>query len=278
MEFIDTHQHLIYRKTLRYSWTDDIPALAAQEFTLDDYQRLTQGAGITATLFMEAGADDPDYQPEARFIAGLIGSRGLSGQIASCRPEEDAGFDDWLDECEALGVKGYRRILHVIPDEISTTQTFRRNLRKIGARGLPFDLCFLARQHGLAEDLLRACDDQAFVLDHCGVPDIAGGGFAPWAGSLSRLAAFPHLTCKLSGITAYCAPGQAALSDIRPFVDHVLACFGPERILWGSDWPVANLGAGLPEWITQTKAILAGLGPSEATAIAQGTARRVYGL
>lgn len=277
MEFLDTHQHLIYRDPLRYSWTDDIPALAQRSFTLSNYAALTAGKGIIGTLFMEAGADDADYQAEARFIATLL-REPLLGQIASCRPETDAGFDAWLEECEGLGVKGYRRILHVVPDDLSRSETFRRNLRKIGAKGLPFDLCFLARQHDVAAELLRACDDQIFMLDHCGVPDIAGGGFAPWAASLRRLAAFPNLNCKLSGITAYCAAGQGETADLMPWVAHVIDCFGPNRIVWGSDWPVANLGVGLPKWIDQSRALLAALGPDEAGAITQHNARRIYGL
>lgn len=277
MEFLDTHQHLIYRDPLRYGWTDDVPVLARRDFTLEDYAALTASKGIIGTLFMEAGADDADYQAETRFIAGKIGG-ALLGQIASCRPETDTGFESWLEECETLGVKGFRRILHVMPDDLSTSETFRRNLRKIGAKGLPFDLCFLARQHGLALDLLRACDDQVFVLDHCGVPDIAGGAFTPWAASLRALAAFPNLYCKLSGITAYCAPGQHATTDLAPWVAHVLDCFGPDRMVWGSDWPVANLGAGLPKWLAQSAELLAQLTPQEAAAIAQLTARRVYGI
>ncbi|WP_022705574.1 amidohydrolase family protein [Pseudorhodobacter ferrugineus] len=277
MQFIDTHQHLIYRDHMRYSWTDDIPALAQRDFTLEDYAALTFGKGIIGTLFMEAGADDADYQAETRFIAGKIGG-ALLGQIASCRLEEDEGFDAWLEECESLVVKGFRRILHVMPDDLSGSETFRRNLRKIGAKGLPFDLCVLARQHAVAEDLLRACDDQVFVLDHCGVPDIAGDAFAPWAASLRLLAAFPNLYCKLSGITAYTAPGQAEVADLAPWVAHVLDCFGPDRVIWGSDWPVANLGVGLPKWIDQSKALLAGLSPAEAAAITHLNARKVYGL
>jgi predicted TIM-barrel fold metal-dependent hydrolase len=275
MAFLDTHQHLIYRNPLRYSWADDIPALADRNFTLQDYAALTTGAGILGTLFMEAGADDADYQAEARFIAGILAGQ-LLGQIASCRPETDMGFDAWLEECEGLGVKGFRRILHVMPDDLSTSETFRRNLRKIGAKGLPFDLCFLARQHAIAEDLLRACDDQAFVLDHCGVPDIAGGAFGPWATSLRRLAGFPNLICKLSGITAYCAPGKGTVAELAPWVAHVLDCFGPDRVVWGSDWPVANLGAGLPKWIAQSCALLAALSPDEIAAISHRNAQRLY--
>lgn len=278
MNFIDTHLHLIYRAKLGYGWTDGIPPLATGDFSLDDYAALTAGQGMAGALFMEAGVDDADYQAEARLIAGLVGRQGLLGQIASCRPESDAGFDAWLDECAGLRVHGFRRILHVMPDDLSTTATFRANLKKIGARGLAFDMCFLARQLPIALDLARACDDQPLVLDHCGVPDIAGGGFDDWAKGITALAALPHVHAKISGISAYCAPGTASTATLAPWVDHVIASFGADRCVWGSDWPVVNLGAGLPDWLAISRDLLSGLAQTEQAAIAHETAQQVYRL
>ncbi len=278
MEFIDTHQHLIYRDRVSYSWTADVPALAAGDFSQADYDALTAGLGVVGKVFMEVGVDEADYQTEARFVAGLVGSHGLLGQIASIRPESDAGFDDWLAECAGLRVAGFRRILHVVPDEVSQTDTFRRNLRKIGAAGLPFDINVLARQLGIAEALVRACPDQVFVLDHCGVPDIAGRDYEGWAAGITAMARLPQVVVKLSGIAAYCTPGTAEVAVFQPYFDHLLHSFGPDRMLWGSDWPVVNLGMRLPDWIAATRALIGGLSEAEQFAIAQGTARRVYRL
>lgn len=276
MDLIDTHLHLIYRDKLKYGWTAGIPPLATGDFTLADYAALTAGHGIAGALFMETGVDDDDYKAEARFVAGLVGKHGIVGQIASCRPEEDDGFDRWLDECANLRVHGFRRILHVMPDELSQTATFRRNLAKLGARGYTFDVCVLARQLPIAVDLAKACPDQILVLDHCGVPDIAGGGFADWAKGMDALAALPHVNVKLSGISAYCAPGTANQSTLQPWVDHLLAVFGPKRMVWGGDWPVVNLGIGLQNWIALTAALLSGATAADRDMIASGTAKRVY--
>lgn len=276
MDLIDTHQHLIWRDRLGYGWTAGIPALAQGDFTPEDYQAQTRGLGITGTIFMECGVDDADHQAEARYVAARVGRDGILGQIASCRPETDAGFDEWLEECAGLQVKGFRRILHVVPDEMSESETFRANLRKIGRRGLPFDMCFLARQLPIAEALARACDGQQLVLDHCGVPDIAGGDFDGWAKGIDRLAALPHVSVKLSGISAYCAPGRASVELLRPWVDHVIGRFGPDRVVWGSDWPVVLLGAGLVPWVEMTRALLAGLSATEQAAIGSDNARRIY--
>ena len=278
MDFIDTHQHLIYRESFGYGWTADIPALASGDFTRADYARLTAGAGIAGTVFMETAVDDADYQAEARFIAGMVGQDGLLGQVASCRPEEDAGFSEWLAECQGLSVVGFRRVLHVMPDDLSCSETFRKNVRKIGAAGLAFDLCVLARQLPLAAALARACEDQIFVLDHCGVPDIAADAFEEWARGIDALAALPHVQVKLSGLTAYCAPGTASRDVLRRWVDYVLEHFGPGRIVWGGDWPVVNLGTGLPDWINLSRALIAGLSADEQAQIAQKNAQRIYNL
>lgn len=278
MEFIDTHQHLIWRDRLGYGWTAGIPALAEGDFTPEDYQAQTTGLGIAGTIFMECGVDDADYRAEARYVATRVGRDGILGQIASIRPETDAGFDAWLEECGGLQVKGFRRILHVVADEMSQSATFRRNLKKIGRRGLAFDMCFLARQLPIAAELARACDGQPLVLDHCGVPDIAGGAYDGWAKGIDRLAALPHVSVKLSGISAYCAPGTASVETLKPWVDHVITRFGTDRVVWGSDWPVVLLGAGLVPWIGMTRALIAGLSADEQAAIAAGNARRIYGV
>ncbi|MGL4280061.1 MAG: amidohydrolase family protein [Albidovulum sp.] len=278
MDFIDTHQHLIWRDRLGYGWTAGIPALAEGDFTPEDYQAQTKGLGIAGTIFMECGVDDDDHQAEARYVATRVGRDGILGQIASCRPETDDGFDAWLEECSGLHVRGYRRILHVVPDEMSQGTTFRANLKKIGRKGLAFDMCFLARQLPIAEELARACDGQALVLDHCGVPDIAGGAFDAWAKGIDRLAALPHVSVKLSGISAYCAPGTASTETLKPWVDHVINRFGADRVVWGSDWPVSLLGAGLVPWIEMTRELLASFSPDEQAAIASKNARRIYGV
>jgi predicted TIM-barrel fold metal-dependent hydrolase len=283
MDLIDTHQHLIRRDRIGYAWTHDIPILSTGDFTREDYAGLVAGKGVAATIFMETGVDDADYQTEARMVAGMVGTSvggvAMLGQIASIRPEWDEGFDAWLEEAQGMGVVGFRRILHVVPDEVSQAETFRANLRKIGRAGYPFDLNFLARQLiPIGAELVRACPDQPYVLDHCGVPDVAAGGFDEWRQGIDVMAGFPNIVVKLSGITTYCAPGTASVALVRPYVDHLLQVFGPDRMLWGGDWPVVNLGAGLPGWIDMTRDLLAGLSADERFAIAQGTAKRVYGV
>ena len=278
ISLLDTHQHLVYREKASYGWTKDIPPLAEGNFTLDDYKTLTEGLGIGGTLFMETGVDDPDYQQETRFVKSLADNsdNGMIGLISSIRPESDEVFEIWLEETIEMGVVGYRRILHVMPDDTSQSDIFRKNVRKIGVSGKTFDICFLPGQLPIACELAKACENTKLILNHCGVPDIAGNGLDPWRQDIKALAQIPNVICKLSGLMAYCAPGTSSLETIEPYVDHVLNCFGPNRMVWGSDWPVVNLAKGLPEWIAVTRKILGKLSADEASSIAYGTAQIVY--
>ena len=275
---LDTHQHLVYRNEANYSWTKDIPPLATEDFTVDSYLSLTKDLGIGGTLFMETGVDDPDYQKEAHFIKSLMddNKNGIKGLIFSIRPEENDNFDSWLEETLSMGVSGFRRILHVMPDDTSKSEVFRNNVKKIGNAGKPFDICYLPTQLNIAIDFAKACDDMHLVLNHCGVPSIAAGEIDQWGKDIKELSQLPNVICKLSGLMAYCTPGTSSLETIKPYVDHVLNCFGADRIVWGSDWPVVNLGKGIQEWIKVTREILSNLSESEAESIGYLNAQNIY--
>lgn len=279
MRLIDTHLHLIDRKAARHSWIDDTPALQGRDFTLDDAQALYDGA-VAGSIFMEVDVDEADIRAEARWVGGLVAQGRLLGQICACRPEHDdpGALDDWIAEARTLGAVGMRRILHTVPDDLSESGIFRANVRRIGQAGLVFDMNFLHRTLDRAEALARACDDMVLVLDHCGTPDIAGGEWDIWARGITRLAALPHVNVKLSGVTAYAAPGADHAAVVAPYIDHVLSSFGTSRVVWGSDWPVVNMGAGLPGWLKITRDVLARLSADEAADIARRNAERIYGV
>ena len=280
IKLLDTHQHLVYRDVASYSWAKDIPPLATENFTVEDYKKLTDGLGVGGTLFMETGVDDPDYKNEAKHVQTLLedSNNGIKGLIVSIRPEEDIEFNDWFEKTIEMNVAGYRRILHVMPDETSQTQTFINNVKKIGKAGKPFDICYLPTQLSVAYDFAKNCDEMNLVLNHCGVPSIAAGEIDQWGKDIKKLSELPNVICKLSGLMAYCAPGTSSQETIQPYVDCVLECFGPNRMVWGSDWPVVNLGKGIQEWIAVTRNILGALSEDEATKIASLNAEKIYDI
>lgn len=198
----------------------------------------------------------------------------IRGAISAARPESP-GFASWLESVDRHVVKGLRRVLHVMPDELSQQLLFRDNIRRLGQAALPFDLCVLARQLPIGIALVDAAPDTVFVLDHCGVPDIAGQQFDSWAADITALARRPNVHAKLSGITAY-AGGGWTLETLRPWVRHVIDCFGPARVVWGSASPVCTLQSSLQEWVATSNALLSALSADERRAILEDNARRIW--
>ncbi|WP_422041259.1 amidohydrolase family protein [Roseibium sp.] len=276
---LDTHLHLIYRDRLDYPWLSDVEALN-QDSRFGAYTRNAGRLGIEGCLHMEVDVAEQLIEDETRMIEELMAEPDslLRGAISSCRPES-AGFPAFLERAASNpNVKGLRRVLHVVPDETSTTATFRDNIKSMAGTGLTFDLCVFPRQHGLALELVDHCPDVQFVLDHCGVPDVAAQSFDPWRAGIKALAERPNVAAKISGVIAYGDPDTWTLEDIRPYVDETVEAFGTDRIVWGSDSPVCNLGGGLAIWVAATHNLTAGWSEDERNALYRINACRLWQL
>ncbi|HVU34510.1 MAG TPA: amidohydrolase [Opitutaceae bacterium] len=275
MDLVDTHQHLWDLDHFPYTWCAGIPALN-RSFRLADYMAASAGLGITKTVFMECDVDEPHALAEAHTVQILSDHAPLiSGIVASGRPER-AGFGGHLEQLAKLTrVRGVRRVLHTQPDTLSETPLFAENLRLLAQFGFTFDLCVLARQLPQALALVRRCPEVTFILDHCGVPDVKGGAFEPWRTHLTEIAALPNVNCKISGLVAYAAE-KWTVADLRPWVEHVIAQFGWNRVVWGGDWPVCTLAATLGQWVETTHALTANATEEQRAALYHRNAERIY--
>jgi len=273
----DTHVHLIDKSRLSYPWLEKAPALN-RDASYADYDKTARQVGITNALHMEVDVAEDDIGKETDFVRDLMAKDGclLRGCIAAGRPEFE-GFADYLETLDPAIVKGLRRILHEVPDDVSTTATFRENIRRLAGKGLVFDICLLARQLPLGVELVDSAPNVTFVLDHCGVPDIESGAFDEWAASISELSQRPNLNAKISGVIAYTG-GSWTLDTIRPYVEHVIESFGWDRVVWGSDSPVCTLGGTLETWVAATQALLSGCSADERRRLLQDNARRIWSV
>lgn len=276
MKLIDTHQHLWDLEQFPYSWCAGIPALN-RSFQLTDYLAAAQNTGIEKTIFVECNVNEPHSLAEARHIQSLAEKHPLiAGLVAAARPER-ADFSQQLDELLKLSkLRGLRRVLHVMPDELSQSALFAENIRRLAAHKLTFDLCVLARQLPLATALVQKCPQVQFVLDHCGVPDVKGRAFEPWRTQLKELATHPNVACKISGLIAYADAQDCGAAALRPWIDHTIECFGWNRIVWGGDWPVCNLTASLNQWVAVTKEIFASASVAQQSQFFHQNAERIY--
>lgn len=275
---VDTHLHLINKSALTYPWLSGVPALD-RDFLYSTYEAEARRVGIDTALHMEVDVDPDQMELETSEIRQLSQGPGslLKGAIAACRLEED-GFAAYLER--QLGnpfVKGFRRVLHVMPDELSEDALFRENIKRLAGSGLTFDLCVLPHQIEKAIALADLVPDLQFVLDHCGVPDIRGGAEHPWRDHMSEIAKRPNVIAKISGVVAYADESWTA-ETLRPYVEHTIAAFGWDRIVWGSDWPVCTLGGNLSTWVATTHALIQGCSPEERTKLLSANARRIWNL
>ena len=275
MERVDTHLHLIDPDRFSYDWTKDIPELQGN-FRLEEYLTESAGCGITESIFMEVDVPWGQAASEAAFFCSLAENPAnrISGVIAACRPEH-ADFPAQLEATAHPRLVGYRRVLHTQPDELSTTPLFRENVSRIGKSNLTVDLCLLPRQLANGAALIDACPDTRFILDHCGVPDIASGDLSFWRDQLREISRRPNLACKISGIIAYAA-GEITADTLRPVVEHAIDCFGWDRIVWGSDWPVCNLTRDLATWTRLLDEILSACSGDELARLYHRNAREIY--
>jgi predicted TIM-barrel fold metal-dependent hydrolase len=276
---VDTHLHVIDRAALDYPWLGEVEPLN-RNWSYETYALEARRAGIGRSLHMEVDVADERIEDETAYVEGL--SRRpqslIAGAIASCRPEDEV-FAAYLERQRANPlVKGFRRVLHVMPDGLSEQPLFRENIARLAGTGLTFDLCVLPHQLPRAMALADLAPDVQFILDHCGVPDIKGEAREPWATCIAELAKRPNVTAKISGVVAYAHADTWVAETLRPWVEHTIQAFGWDRVVWGSDWPVCTLGGGLHAWVAATHAILEGVSADERRKLLSGNAERVWNL
>ncbi|MBS0664699.1 MAG: amidohydrolase family protein [Verrucomicrobia bacterium] len=284
MELIDTHVHLLHPERFTYAWCAG-SAILDRGYRLGDYQAAVApapGVRVASLLFMEGDVPAAQQEAEAGHFARLASGRGpapaVAAVIAGAWPEA-GDFPERLEHyAREPRIRGLRRVLHTQPDDLCTTPEFAANLRRLPAFGLPFDLCLRPRLLRAAAELAERCPETVLVLDHGGVPDLAGGHLAVWREGIRLIAARPNVVCKFSGLASLCDARKPLTAQVRPCFDLLLESFGPGRMMWGSDWPLCNLTFGMVPWLETTAELLSRLPPAEREAIATGTARRVYRL
>ena len=279
VEIIDTHLHLIYRDVLRYPWIKDVPALQ-QDFSAERYRTEALRCGIGAAIHMEVDVNESDIEAETKHVKTLAAEPGalLRGAISACRPES-ADFPAFLERALADPfVKGFRRVLHVMPDGLSESATFRANIGRLKGGGRPFDFCVMPHQIDRAIALADLNPDVQFVLDHCGVPAIRERAEHPWRESIAKIAKRQNVAVKISGVVAYADGETWTVADLRPYVEHVIENFGWDRVVWGSDWPVCTLTATLSTWVAATHALTRDCSERERERLFSANARRIWRL
>jgi len=277
---IDAHHHLWKLSRADYGWIGEgrNPAVASIEhdYLVDDYQSLAAANGIIGSIAVQAAptVDETRWLLEQANISdGLI--RGVVGWIDMAQPDAPAMLHD-LARHPLL--RGIRPMLQDIADVDWVLQPrLVPVLRAVMELDLSFDLLVRPVHLKSALELLTRHPDLRSVVDHAGKPDIANSMWQPWADDIRRIARETSACCKLSGLATEARAGWKP-DDLRRYADHVLECFGAERILWGSDWPVMLLNADYSNWLAAAKRFMESQSAAERSAIFHDNAIRFYRL
>ncbi len=238
---IDAHQH--YWKVERgdYDWMN-APEVASirRDFLPSDLAPELEKHRIDQSVVVQAAATGA----ETDFLLGLAQEHASVAGVVGWLDLESADFAGTLARY-ARNPKflGIRPMLQDLPDDrFLVRPRVLENLRELARSGRRLDLLVLPRHLPVVVDALAALPELVAVVDHCAKPDLRAGSLDAWRSGIARVAEHPNVACKLSGLVTEAPPGAHA-RDLAPAIEHALAAFGPDRLLFGSDWPVCTLAA-----------------------------------
>jgi L-fuconolactonase len=272
---IDAHQHFWTTARDDYGWLSPDDAVLYRDFGPSDLAPLIAEAGITQTVLVQAAPT----LAETEYLLGLADDTDWVGAVVGWAPLDAPDVEATLEGIAAHPkLRGVRPMIQDIPDDDwMLGDEVGVGLRALAGLGLRFDALVHPRHLGRLRTLLGRHPDLRVVIDHGAKPEIRAGRFDGWAADMRAIARETDACCKLSGLLTEARPGAGA-EELRRYAAHLFECFGPERLMWGSDWPVVELAGGFSHWGSVSEALLAGLPEVDRAAIRGETARRFYGL
>ena len=277
---IDSHIHLLDQQRFGYSWASGAPALK-RDWTPDDLAAAAKPYTIEGVVCVEGDVDMPQYLDEAEWLEGLAKSdKRVLGGVACLPLERGKSIEPEMTRIAGLSaIRGVRRLIQNQPDpEFMLKPDFLDALKLLPKYNLSFDICIFHHQLPNALEMARRCPDVAFILDHIAKPGIKAGLKDPWREQMREMAALPNVVCKLSGVTTEADHKSWTREQLRPYIDHVIACFGPDRILYGGDWPVCELAGGYSRWLETLDWATSDFSPSEKRKLFRDNTVKAYRL
>jgi L-fuconolactonase len=280
MGYVDAHHHLWDLGRRDQPWTAEPERHAIRrDFTPSDLAAATAGTGVTSTVLVQVlneAAETRDLLAYAR-DGDLI--RGVVGWVDLADPAVGERLAELRAEPGGERLVGVRHQMQAEPDPGGwlARPEVQRGLAAVAAAGLAYDLMIRPAQFEVAQRTAHRHPGLTLVLDHLGKPPIATGPIEPWAAGIHALASAPNVRCKLSGLVTVADPRRWTVADLRPYAETALGAFGPDRVLFGSDWPVCLLAASYDTVFATARDLIAGLTGAEQRSVLGDAARSAYG-
>jgi L-fuconolactonase len=281
VERIDAHHHLWDPARRDYPWlAGEVLAPIRHRYDAADLRVQAKASGMSRTVLVQTV---PDVAETVEFLAAADANRDLIAGVVGWVDLTDPAVPDTLARLRAEpGGDLLTAIRHQAQDEPDpewlSRADVRTGLRAVATAGLAYDLLVLPHQLPSAINVVQQIPEGRFVLDHAAKPPIASTAQEPWAGLLALLAELPNIACKLSGLVTEADWQRWSAAEIQPYADVVLTAFGPDRIMFGSDWPVCELATTYANVVNLANDLCARLDDTERAAVFGGTATRWYQL
>jgi L-fuconolactonase len=277
--YIDTHIHFWDAQHLHYPWLDTEPIINGRH----DHQVLSEasaGLDLQQLVFVQADCTPEQGLDEVRWVTGLAREDPrITGIVAFAAVDRGEALRPYLNDLQAYPlVRGVRQLIQAEGPGFSIQPDFVRGVQMLPEYGLSFDICIQHPQFPDILQLVSACPEVNFILDHLGKPDIKNGLMDPWCADLERLAEFPNVAAKLSGMVTEADHQRWTPADLQPYIDHLVAAFGPDRIMFGGDWPVNQLATSYRNWFETAQTALQNLTEAQQDQIFHQNAIEYYKL
>jgi L-fuconolactonase len=248
MKRIDSHQHFWYYEPVKDSWMTDDMELIKKDFMPTDLLPVLEELGFEGCITVQVA----QTEAETEFLLKLAGDysfiKGIVGWVHLKAIDIEAKLQKLSSNRK---LKGFRHVLQTEPDDkYMLDDDFKRGIKALRKHGFTYDILIYPRHIKYATEMVSKFPEQAFVIDHLAKPLIKTQEIKEWEDDIRRIAQMPHVYCKVSGMVTEADLHQWKTEDLLPYLDIIFDAFGPQRLMYGSDWPVCLIAASYKQWVS----------------------------
>jgi L-fuconolactonase len=274
---IDSHHHLWAINDTDYVWMSDAHAVIRRDFLARELDAVLDESGIDGTVAVQAR----QMVEETEFLLAFADANPRVRGVVAWVPLLENGGEPWLEKFAAHPkLRGVRHVVHDEPDDdFILRPDFNEGIRNLRKYSLLYDILIFWKHLPQTIRFVDLHPEQPFVVDHIAKPRIARAAFdSEWAAGIRELAKREHVSCKISGMITEVRDAEWDAGLLRPYFDTILEAFGPQRVMYGSDWPVCLLRGTYANWVQAVEELSSSLSADEQAALWGGNAERIYQL
>ena len=271
---IDSHHHYCHYNPIEYDWIDDSMKLIRRDFLPEDLNRAIHEAGIEGVVSVQARQTVEETEWLLRMAEQNLFMKGVVGWL----PLVDNDIESYLEKFTPdKNLKGLRHVVQGEPDpDFLLRADFNLGISLLKNYSLVYDILVVERQLPNTIRFVGNHPDQVFVLDHIAKPLIGQNQISPWRENIRELAKHPNVNCKISGMVTEADFTMWTPEQLQPYFDVILEAFGPDRLIFGSDWPVCLVATTYPNWVELVKKNISIFTKDDQDKILGGNAIRIY--